>query len=114
MHASDDRLEVVDVERPRIEVPIPPDDVEWMVIENELVHSVILFDQEPEVAHLVVRVELQRPANVALRIWRALLQLSELIAIALRPTHVPAAFHDEQLGLRRLLPRAIELVAMQD
>src|SRR5689334_10496918 len=35
MHSTNDRLEVVDVERPRIEVAVPADDVEWVVVENE-------------------------------------------------------------------------------
>ena len=34
VHAPDDRLEVVDVERPGIELAVPPDDVERMVIER--------------------------------------------------------------------------------
>jgi hypothetical protein len=33
VHAADDRLEVVDVERPGIELAVPADDVERMVIE---------------------------------------------------------------------------------
>src|SRR5438045_1415263 len=114
MYAPDDRLEVVDVERPRIEVAIPSDDVEWMMIEDQLIDSVLLLDQERAVAHLVVRVELERAADVALRIRGAFFQLPELVAIAFRPAHVPAAFHDEQLRLRGLFCRPIELVAMQD
>src|SRR5690606_14060933 len=36
VHASDDGLEVVDVERPRVEVSVPAHDVEWMVIQYHL------------------------------------------------------------------------------
>src|SRR3954463_13778198 len=94
----DDRLEVADVERPRVEVAVPADDVEWMMVENELVDAVVLLDEELEVAHLVVRVEDERTPDVSLRIRCAFLQLAELVAIPLRPPHVSAAFHDEQFG----------------
>src|SRR3954468_2191696 len=111
VHASNDRLEVVDVERPRIEVTIPANDVERMMIENELVEPIVLLHEETEVAHLVVRLELDWPANVALRVRRALLQLTELIAVPLRPPDVSAALHDEELWM---IPFHVELVAMQN
>src|SRR4051794_7657101 len=109
VHPPDDRLEVADVERPRVEVAVPADDVEWMMVENELVDAVVLLDEELEVAHLVVGVQHERTADVALGVWRALLELAELVPIALGPANVPAAFHDEQLraGWGR------ELIAMQ-
>ena len=66
MHLPDDRLEVPNVERPRIEVSVPANDVERMVIENELVDSVVLLHVEREIALLVVRRELQRAPDVAL------------------------------------------------
>ena len=54
MNASDDRLEVVDVERPRIEISVPADDVERMMVEHELVDSVVLLHENREISHLVV------------------------------------------------------------
>ena len=53
MRPANDRLEVPDIERPRIEVSVPPDDVERMVVEDELVDSVVLLHVEGEVAFLV-------------------------------------------------------------
>src|SRR4051812_48201668 len=97
MHPTDDRLEVGDVERPRIEISIPADDVEWMMVQHELVDAVVLLHQKREVAALVVRVEHQGASNVALRVRRALLQLAELVAITLRPTDVTSTLHYEQL-----------------
>src|SRR5206468_7953999 len=91
VHPSDDRLEIVDVERPRIEVAIPADDVEGMMIENELVQGVVLLHQQAEVAHFVMRAELDWPANVTLRVRCALLELPELVAVTLGPAHVSAA-----------------------
>ena len=82
-----------------------------MVVEHDLVEPVVLLDQDGKVAHLVVRCELGRPADVALAVGRALDELAELVAIALGPAHVPAALHHQQLG--RLGPE-IEPVAVQD
>src|SRR6185312_2024256 len=96
MHAPDDRLEIIDVECPRIEVSIPPDDVERMVVENELVDAVILLHEQTEVAHLVVRAQLLRAPDVAFRIRRTFLELAELVPVALRPPDMAAAFHDEE------------------
>src|SRR3954471_24448624 len=95
--AANDRLEVVDVERPRIEVSVPADDVERMVVENKLVQAVVLLNQQTKVAHLVVGSKLDRAADVALGVWRALLELTELVSISLGPAHMAAALHDEEL-----------------
>src|SRR5262245_49908572 len=111
VNASDDRLEIVDAEDPRIEVAVPADDVERVVIEDQLVQRVVLFDEDAEVAFLVVRVELNRPTNVALAIRRTLEQLAEFVAIALRPPNVAARFEDHQLGL---FSTVFELPAMRD
>src|SRR5262249_33539226 len=111
MNAPDDRLEVVDVERPGIEVSVPANDVERVVIEDELVQTVILLHEELEVAHLVMRAKLDGATHVALGIRSALLELTELVAIALGPAYVAAALHDEEL---RLISLHVELVAMKD
>src|SRR6185503_13371099 len=107
MDASDDRLEVADVERPRIEVAVPADDVEWMMVEDQLVDPVILLYQKSKVAHLVVRGQLERAPNVALGVRRTFLELAELVAVALGPPHVATTLHHKKL---RLLALRIELV----
>ncbi len=111
MHPSDDRLEVVDVERPRVEVPVPSDHIERMVIEDDLVEAVVLLHQDREVALLVVSAELRRPTDVPLAVRSTLDQLAELVPIPLGPAHVAAAFHHQQL---RLLAAEIQAPAMQD
>jgi hypothetical protein len=92
----DDRLEVVDVEAHGIEVAVPADDVERMVVEHDLVDAVVLLHQDGEIAHLVVGAQLQRTPDVALRVRRALDQLAELVAVALGPAHVAAALEDHE------------------
>src|SRR6266550_8101652 len=111
MHSAYDRLEIVNVECPRVEIPIPADDIEWVMVENELIEAVVLLHEQAKITHLVVRLELDRSPDVALRIGRAFLQLPELVAISFGPTHVSAALHDEELWL---IPLHVELEAMQN
>lgn len=66
MHPPNDWLEIVNVERPRIEHPIPANDVERVVIEDELLQSVELLDDDGKVAEFVEGLELAWHANVAL------------------------------------------------
>src|SRR4030095_11007240 len=81
MNATDDGLEIVDAEDPRIEVAIPAHDVERVVIENQLVQRVVLLDEDPEVTLLVVGLEVDRTSNVTLAVRRSLEELTELVAI---------------------------------
>src|SRR5437867_2852475 len=81
VHAADDRLEVIDVEGPGIEVAIPTDDIERVVVEDELVEAVVLLHEQTEVSHLVVGLQLEGTTNVALGVGCALLQLAELVPI---------------------------------
>src|SRR6266576_4534934 len=53
VNAPDDRLEIADVERPWIEISVPANDVQRMVIENDLVDAVVLLHQNREISHLV-------------------------------------------------------------
>src|SRR5947208_7975830 len=109
VYASDDRLEVVDVERPRIEVAVPADYIERMVIENDLVCRLLLDKKNREISHLVDGIDEGWPPDVALRVRRSLLQLAEFIAITLWPAHRSAAFEDENL---RLFAVHVEAVAL--
>src|SRR6478672_7490655 len=111
MDPTNDRLEVVDAEDPRIEVAIPTNDVEWVMIEDQLVQRTVLLHENPEVALLVVRPELDGTSNVPLTVRRSLEQLTEFVAVAFGPADVSARLEDEQL---RLLSTVVELPAMGD
>ncbi len=108
MHAADDRLEVVDVERPGIELTVPPHHVERVMVEDDLVEPVVLLDHDREGALLIVGAELTRDADVALAVRRPLDQLTHRIEIALRRPDVAATLHHQEL--RRLG----EAIAVQD
>src|SRR5665213_968785 len=111
VNATDDRLEIANVERPRVEVAVPSDDVEWMVVEYQLVDSIVLLYEKTKVAHLVVRVERHRTPDVALRVRRTFLQLPKLVPISLWRANVSVTLHHEQL---RLPLRVVEPVTMQN
>src|SRR3954453_9632373 len=83
VHPSHDGLEVHDVERPGIEVPVPTYHVEWMMIENDLMEPIVLPPQNAEGSPLIVGAELCRPADIALAVRSALDQLAKLVAVAL-------------------------------
>src|SRR2546422_1036776 len=79
-----DRLEVLDVEGPGIEHPVPADHVEGVVVQGVLVEPVVLLDQDAELALLIVGLELHRPAKVPLAVGRALEHLAVFVAVAPR------------------------------
>src|SRR5688572_22009277 len=99
MYPADYRLEVTNVECPRIEVAVPSDDVERMVVEHELVDAVVLFYVQREIAHLIARLEQNRPSDVALGVGRSLDELSEVVLVARRIADVTAALEYHQLCL---------------
>src|SRR5262245_3822400 len=82
-----------------------------MVVEYELVDSVVLLYEQPEITHLVVRLDLEWAPDVALPVGRAFLESAELVAVTLGPAKVPATFKDYKL---RLVLLHVQLVAMQD
>src|ERR1700730_12539166 len=111
VYTPHDRLEIVDVERPGIEVSVPTHDVERMMVQHDLVDPVVLFHQNRKVSHLIDRLDERRAPDVALGVRSALDQLSEFIAIPLGPPHVSPALEDNEL---RLLGFQVEFVAMQN
>src|ERR1700704_4794134 len=112
MYAPNDRLEIVDVECPRIKISVPAHDIERMMVEHDLVDPVVLFHQNREISHLVDRLNECRAPDVALRIWSTLDQLPEFIAIPLGPPHVSPALENHELRL--LLCLEVEFVAVQN
>src|SRR5688572_30557711 len=111
VYPADYRLEVTNVERPRIEVAVPAYDVERMVVEHELVDAVVLFYIQREIAHLIARLEQNRPSNVALGVGRALDELTEVVLVARRIANVTPALEYHQL---RLLSFEIHSEAVQN
>src|SRR5260221_545592 len=82
-----------------------------IVIEHDLVQSVVLFHDNREIAHLVEGSQLARNADVALGIRSALDELAVLVSVALRRPRVPLSLDDEQL---RLTARRIEAIPVHD
>src|SRR3954452_2693342 len=84
MDAPGDRLEVVHRERPRIEVAVPPDDVERVVVDDVRLVAAAHAHLHRELALLAVRVQLGRRMDVAVVVRRALEHLAVLVPIAAR------------------------------
>src|SRR6185436_20831585 len=84
MDATRDRLEVVHGERPWIEVAVPADDVEGVVVEEVRLVAAAHSYLDGELALLTVRVKLRRRMDVAVVVRRAFQHLAVLVSVALR------------------------------
>ena len=82
--AAGDRLEVVDVERVRVDVAVPADDVERVVVEHVVLVAAADADDQLVVARLVVRHQLLRRVEVTVRVGRVLEQLAVAVAVPVR------------------------------
>src|SRR5207302_10797101 len=82
--AAGDRLEVVDRERPRIEIAVPADDVERVVVEQIRLVPAANAHLHRELALLADRSQLERRVDVAVVVRRALDDLGGLVAVAPR------------------------------
>src|SRR5687768_4531161 len=70
-----------------------------MVVEHKLVDAVVLFYIQRKIAHLITRLEQNRPSNVALRVGRALDELPKVVLVPRRIANVAPALEYHQLGL---------------
>ena len=95
MDAARDRLEVVDGERPRIEVTVPADHVEGVVVEDVVLIPAAHPHLDEKLATLPSRVEIGRRMDVAVVVRGALEDLPVLIAIAPRDLDEPRRLEDE-------------------
>ena len=77
-----DRLEVVDAEDPGIQITIPANHVERVVVQDVPGEAVAHFHPHLEFAPLGVRLQLLRRANVALAVRGVLEKLPVLIPVA--------------------------------
>jgi hypothetical protein len=79
-----DRLEVVNRERPRIDVAVPADDVERVVVDDVRLVAAAHADANVELAALAMRVQLGRRMDVAVVVRRVLEQLAVVVSVAAR------------------------------
>ena len=77
-------LEVGDVERVRVDVAVPADDVERVVVEDVVLVAAAHAHVDGVLAAVAVRLELGRRVEVALRERRVLEQLAVAVAVAVR------------------------------
>ena len=82
MDATRDRFEILDVKDPGIQIPIPANHVERVVIQNMFAEPVTHFDAHFKIAAFRVCFQLFGQPDIALRIGRMLKELPEFVAIA--------------------------------
>jgi DNA-binding Lrp family transcriptional regulator len=82
--AADHRLEVVNVERVGVDVPVPADDVQRVVVQAEALIATADAHHELVLAGLAMTDQLGRRMEVALRVGSMLQQLPVAVAIAVR------------------------------
>ena len=111
--APGDRLEVVDRERPRIDVAVPADDVERVVVDHVGLVAAAHAHLDLELALVAVRVQLGRRMDVAVVVRRVLHQLAVLVAVALRDRDQPRRLEDE-VALLALRAEAVRRAARDD
>src|SRR5207249_2714754 len=87
MNRAGDRFEILGVERERINVPIPADDIEGMMRHRHTSPARAVLDQNFRVLFLVDCVQFARSMKIALGIRRAHFDLALLIQITLRNSH---------------------------
>src|SRR4029077_8411511 len=76
--------EVGDRERPRVDVAVPADDVEGVVVEHVALVAVPDPDLDQELSAVAVRLQLGRRVDVAVVVGRVLEQLPVLVPVAPR------------------------------
>src|SRR6266513_3715769 len=94
MNRAGDRFEILGVERERINVSVPADDIERMMRHCYAGPARAVLDQNFRVLFLVDCVQLTRSMKIALGIRSAHFDLAFLIQITLRTTHRTGGFED--------------------
>src|SRR5687767_4376262 len=82
VYASGNRLEVFDVKNPWVEISVPADDIEGVVIKHVFTQPISYFDSHLKLAAFGVRFQFFGDANIALGIRRMFEHLSEFVSIA--------------------------------
>ena len=103
MDRAGDRFEILRVERERINVAVPADDIERIMRHRHAGPARAIFHQNLGVFFFVDRVELGRPVKIALGIRRAHFDLAFLIQIAFRNSHRPDRFENQIIFLFNLV-----------
>ena len=90
-----DRLEVVDRERPRVEVAVPADDVERVIVDDVGLVPVADAHLDRVLAAIAVGVQRRGRMDVAVVVRRALEDLAVLVPVPLRDLDQARGLEDE-------------------
>src|SRR5690349_10665033 len=92
MQTADDRLEVVDRQRPGIVIAVPADHVPRMMIHDYFGQHVVLLDHQAEFALLIMDRQRLGPANVTLAIGAVFEELASFVAVTRGRTNGSGTF----------------------
>src|SRR5438477_10541707 len=95
VHGPGDRLEILRVERERINVTVPAHDIERMMRHRHAGPAWTVFHQNLSVLFLVDGIELGRRVKIALGIRRAHFNLAFAVHITLRDSDRAGGFEDQ-------------------
>src|ERR1019366_3200187 len=94
-----DRLEIVRVERERVDHAVPADHVEWMLTERVARQAFAVFDDDRRRLLLVNESELRWAVQIALAVRSAQAKLAIGVQILRRYRDRTRRFDDEQVGV---------------
>src|SRR5258707_14759551 len=92
MHRARDRLEILRVERERIEIAVPAERVERMMGQGHTGESRSILDENIDILLLIDRNDFARTMKIALRVRGAHLNLPLVIQVTLRNPDRSAIF----------------------
>src|SRR6267378_2292135 len=99
MNRACDRLEILRVERERIEIAVPADRVEWMMGQRHTGESRSILDENIDVFLLIDRNYFARTMKIALRVGGTHLNLPLVIQVTLRNPDRPDRFENKVILL---------------
>ena len=107
VHPSGDRLEILHVENPGVEVAVPADHIEGMEFEEIVMETALLFDTDFKLALFVEKERRFGPADVAFAERAVLEKLAQIRAVPFRDLDGAGRIDDEHpvlVGVERHLP----------
>ena len=81
MHPSSYWFKIVNRKNIRIDIPIPPNHIKWMIQVMVRIHKPLLFNPKLKISLLVNSLQLRRLLDISLTKRRVFHQLSKMIAI---------------------------------
>src|SRR3990172_5109993 len=96
VHPPSYRLEVVDVENPRIQVTVPANNIQRVKVEDVGHESIVNLHTDLKLTTLLMRDQFLRPSKVPVTERRQLHQLTIIVPVATRHLHRPPRLRHQE------------------